>query len=287
MSNRNARETPPEAPVTLPRHVDVYNDRDVDLVAAKWVAQRNHNGLYSHLKPAADVFRERMKQAVLTHDDLERGQLEEFRKTAAAFTKAYDFFSQIIDYGDTRIEKLAIYLKLLARTIRPEADEGGLDLADVVLTHYALKKQEAADLKLTDGDGPGLKGVTAAGSGVVREKKKGTFGELIEHINKLFEGVGISDEDQINVISSVMRHAENNEQLQREAIANGPVDFAASPTLPEAIEENVYVAGEGHQKAINALLEMADNGGLVDVLLRGGLQQRLRDRAQQEAAEVG
>lgn len=265
---------------------NIYNDRDVDLVVAKWVAQRNHNGLYSHLKPAADVFRERMKQAAFNHDDLERRQLEEFRRTASAFTKAYDFFSQIIDYGDTRIEKLAIYLKLLVRTIRPEAGEGGLDLADVVLTHYALKKQEAADLKLTNGDGPGLKGITASGSRIVREIKKGTFGELIEHINRLFEGLGISDEDQVNVISSVMRHAENNEQLQREAIANGPVDFAASPTLPEAIEEIVYVAGEGHQKAINALLEITDNGQLVDVLLRGGLQQRLRARAQQEAADL-
>jgi type I restriction enzyme, R subunit len=33
----------------------IYNDKDVDLVTAKWVVQRNHNGLYSHLKPAADV----------------------------------------------------------------------------------------------------------------------------------------------------------------------------------------------------------------------------------------
>jgi type I restriction enzyme, R subunit len=228
-----------------------------------------------------------MKQAVLTGDNLEIGQLEEFRKTAAAFTKAYDFFSQFLDCGDTRIEKLAIYLKLLSKAIRPEVGEDGLDLSEVVLTHYALKKQEAADLKLTDGDSPGLKGITAAGSGLVREKKKGTFAELIKRINKLFEGTGVSDEDQINVISSVMLHAENNEQLQREAIAKGPIDFAASPTLPEAIEKIVYVAGDGHQRAINALLEMADGGGLVDLLIRSGLQQCLRDLVQHEAADLG
>lgn len=79
-----------------------------------------------------------------------------------------------------------------------------------------------------------------------------------------------------------MVHAEGNEQLQREAQANGPVDFASSPSLPDVIEEAVYVAGEGHQKAINALLEMADTGKLVEVLLLGGLQQRLREKAELE-----
>ena len=155
---------------------NIYNDKDVDLVAAKWVQQRNHNGLYSHLKPAADVFSQRMAQAVQSGDSLAVEQLEEFRKTAGAFNKAYDFFSQIINYGDTRIEKLAIYVKLLAKAIRPQATGNSLDLSDVVLTHYALKKQEDADLKLLDGAGNGLKGITAAGSGVARQKTRAPSG---------------------------------------------------------------------------------------------------------------
>lgn len=259
--------------------MNIYNDRDVDLVAQKWVAQRNHNGLYSHLNPAVDVFNERMRQARADQANLAIGQLEEFQKTASAFNKAYDFFSQIINYQDTRIEKLAIYIKLLVKALSDKAKGHQLDLSDVVLTHYALKKIEDADLKLVDGQGQGLKGITGSGSGVAREKKSDTWAALIEKINKLFEGIGISDEDQINAISSIMVHAEGNEQLQREAQANGPIDFASSPSLPDVIEEAVYVAGEGHQKAINALLEMADAGKLVEVLLLGGLQQRLREKA--------
>lgn len=265
---------------------NIYHDKDVDLVAAKWVQQRNHNGLYSHLKPAADVFHQRMTTAVQAGDSLTIGQLEEFRSTAASFNKAYDFFSQIINYEDTRIEKLAIYVKLLAKLIRPKGGGSSLDLSDVVLTHYALKKQEDADLRLTDEDGKGLKGITATGSGVAREKSKGTFEDLIEQINKLFEGIGITDEDQINAVASIMVHAENSQQLQREAIANGPDDFASSPTLQDVVEETIYTAGEGHQKAITALMEMADTGKLVEVLILGGLQQRLRDRAELAAAEA-
>lgn len=263
--------------------MNIYNDRDVELVAQKWVAQRNHNGLYAHLNPAVDVFNERMRQARADHDNLAIGQLEEFQKTASAFNKAYDFFSQIINYQDTRIEKLAIYIKLLVKALNDKAKGNQLDLSDVVLTHYALKKIEDADLKLVDGQGQGLKGITGSGSGVAREKKSDTWAALIEKINKLFEGIGISDEDQINAISSIMVHAEGNEQLQREAQANGPIDFASSPSLPDVIEEAVYVAGEGHQKAINALLEMADAGKLVEVLLLGGLQQRLREKAEAES----
>ncbi|WP_207346455.1 hypothetical protein [Arthrobacter sp. E3] len=241
--------------------------------------QRNHNGLYSHLKPTSDVFWERLRQAELAHDNLAIGKLEEFRSTATAFNRAYDFFSQIINYQDTRIEMLAIYVKLLAKKIRPGASGNSLDLSDVVLTHYALKKQEDTDLKLVDGQGQGLNGITESGSGVAREKKLGTWETLIDRINKLFEGVGISDEDQINAISSIMVHTETNEQLQREAIANGPADFASSPSLTDVVEEVIYTAGEGHQKAINALLEMADSGKLVEVLLLGGLQERTRMKA--------
>ncbi|GAA1874733.1 type I restriction endonuclease subunit R [Paeniglutamicibacter psychrophenolicus] len=264
----------------------IYNDRDVDLAAQKWVAQRNHNGLVSRLKPAIDVFNDRQKQAVLNQDTLELEQLDEFRKTAGAFNKSYDFFSQIIDYGNTRIEKLAIYLKLLARALHTGTIGNNLDLSDVVLTHYALKKQEARDLKLVNGEGKGLKGLTGAGSGVVREKGMGTLEGLIEQINKLFEGAGINDNDQINVVASVRRYAISNFQLQREAIANGPLDFASSPTLPETIDEIIYTAGEGHQKAINVILEMSGTDKLVEILLLSGLQDDLRAQAEQDVLEL-
>lgn len=263
----------------------IYNDRDVDLVAEKWVTQRNHNGLVSHLHPAIDVFHHRYKTAVLDNNQLELEQLDEFRATAGAFTKAYDFFSQIIDYGDTRVEKLAIYLKLLSKALQTTATGNRIDLTDVVLTHYALKKQESRDLKLATGEGQGLKGMTAVGSSVPREKTSETFGGLIEQINKIFEGTGISDEDRVNVFESILRHALSHEQLQREAVANGPADFSTSPTLVEVIEELIYTAGEGHQNAINVLLTLGSPEKIVEVLLAAGLQKRLREQAQKDAQD--
>jgi type I restriction enzyme R subunit len=269
--------------------VGIYNGADVDAVAHKWVENRTHNGLYSHLKPAADVFAHRRKQALLQQNDLELATLDEFRSTIPAFLKAYDFFSQILDYGDTRIEKLAVYLKLLRRLLKDSDTPGtAMDLADVTLTHYLLKKQTTEDLVLKDGDAKGLQPLTEAGTSTPREKSASTIAALIERINKLFEGTGISDADQINAFESVMRHAEDNETLQREAISNGTADFNASPTLRGTqLEEIIYLAGEGHTKAVNVLLELADTGELPDLMILAGIQERARLRAQENASENG
>jgi type I restriction enzyme, R subunit len=49
------------------------------------------------------------------------------------------------------------------------------------------------------------------------------------------------------------------------------------------VEGLIYSAGEGHQKAINVLLESGTLNGLIDVLNRAGLYRELRGRAEQEA----
>ena len=267
--------------------MNIYDDVDVDAVANAWVAQRNHNGLYSHVRPGKDIFWDRWKKAQFAGDTLEISRLEEFRSTAVAFVRAYDFFSQIINYGQTRIEKLSIYLKLLSKVIKNQGDNAGaLDLADVALTHYSLKRQENADLKLNPGQPGQLQPLTGSGSGTAREKSRGTLEEIIEQINRLFAGAGLDDDDQLNAVSSVMRHAVGSEQLQREAMANGPADFSTSPTIPNVVEEIIYTAGEGHQKAINVLLESGTMNGLIEVLLSGGLYQTLRHRAEEEALDA-
>ncbi len=84
-------------------------------MAKAWVEQRNHNGLYSHVRPGADVYWDRRKAAQMAGDNLE--------------------------------------LALLSRCIKNPGDNaGGLDLSDVALTHYYLLKwRAAADLKLVSG----------------------------------------------------------------------------------------------------------------------------------------
>ena len=107
--------------IMKPDSMGSYSDKDVDQVATKWVAQHNHKGSDSHLQPPIDVFHDRRRNATQDNNTLEPEQPVEFRKTAGAFNKSYDFFSQVIDYGSTRIEKFAIYLKLLAKALQTTA----------------------------------------------------------------------------------------------------------------------------------------------------------------------
>jgi hypothetical protein len=71
--------------------------------------------------------------------------------------------SQIINYGDTYMEMLSIFLRLLEKVIADSSWASEVDLSDVVLVGVKHSKGTAVDISLT-GDGE-LKGIGAAGTG--------------------------------------------------------------------------------------------------------------------------
>lgn len=282
-----------EALLTTPSDPDVIHDMlgklqgmhivdefDVDQVVDAWINKISNNTLYSRVKTSRDRFWDRWRTAAETSDDLERARLEDFRGTVNAFVRSYDFLSQIINYEDTRVEKWAIFLRVFRRVIeRDEPQAPVLDLDDVILTHYRLRRMDQQSLGLTQGEAGELAGITEGGSGQAKETKYGWLSEIINQLNTLFAGSGLGETDQVNSFESVFRHAVDNPQLQAEAMANTQADFDTSPTIHSQVEELLYTAGEGHEKAISALLQMEDIGGLIKVLLQAGLYERLRSAA--------
>ncbi|MGA1813316.1 type I restriction endonuclease [Frondihabitans sp. 4ASC-45] len=284
-----------EALLTTPSDPDVIHDMlgklqgmhivdeiDVDQVVDAWINKISNNTLYSRVKTSRDRFWDRWRTAAETSDDLERARLEDFRGTVNAFVRSYDFLSQIINYEDTRVEKWAIFLRVFRRVIeRDEPQAPVLDLDDVILTHYRLRRMDQQSLGLTQGEAGELAGITEGGSGQAKETKYGWLSEIINQLNTLFAGSGLGETDQVNSFESVFRHAVDNPQLQAEAMANTQADFDTSPTIHSQVEELLYTAGEGHEKAISALLQMEDIGGLIKVLLQAGLYERLRSAARE------
>jgi type I restriction enzyme R subunit len=282
-----------EALLTTPSDPDVIHDMlgklqgmhivdeyDVDQVVDAWIHKISNNTLYSRVKTSRDRFWDRWRTAADTSDDLETARLEDFRGTVNAFVRSYDFLSQIINYEDTRVEKWAIFLRVFRRVIeRDEPQAPVLDLDDVILTHYRLRRMDQQSLGLTQGEAVELAGITEGGSGQAKETKYGWLSEIIDQLNTLFAGSGLGETDQVNSFESVFRHAVDNPQLQAEAMANTQADFDTSPTIHSQVEELLYTAGEGHEKAISALLQMEDIGGLIKVLLQAGLYERLRSAA--------
>jgi type I restriction enzyme R subunit len=258
----------------------IVDEFDVDQVVDAWINKISNNTLYSRVRTSRDRFWDRWRTAQDGGDDLDLARLEDFRGTVNAFVRSYDFLSQIINYEDTRVEKWAIFLRVFRRVIeRDQPDAPVLDLDDVVLTHYRLRRLDQQTLGLTGGEQGELSGITAGGSGQARQTKYGWLSAIIEQLNTLFAGSGLGETDQVNSFESVFRHAVDNPELQAEAMANTEADFHTSPTIHTQVEELLYTAGEGHQKAISALLQMDDITGLIRILLQAGLYEKLRDAA--------
>src|SRR5438445_1904745 len=103
-----------------------------------------------------------------------------------AYVRLHTFLSQIFDYGNTAIEKRAIFYKRLLPLLEFGREREGIDLAKVVLTHHHLKNLGKRAMPLREGDTPKLAPITEAGSGSVQEKEKAFLAELIAKLNELF-----------------------------------------------------------------------------------------------------
>ena len=95
-----------------------------------------------------------------------------FKRDMGSFGHAYTFLSQIFDYGNTGLEKRAIFYKRLMPLLEFGREREGVDLSQVVLTHHILRDKGKRALPLWEGEAPKLKPLTDAGSGSVQEKEK-------------------------------------------------------------------------------------------------------------------
>lgn len=267
------------------RAMNIIDTHDVNAVVDAWLHKSSHNALYSHIKASRDIFWDRWNTAVATGDELEKGRLEEFRGTVFAFVRSYDFLSQIMDYGDTDIEKWAIFLRVYRRVIeRDEADAAAINTDDIVLTHYRLRKLDALSLGLTSGESGELAGITAAGSAQPREAKYGLLQDVIDKINNLFAGTDVDELNAVSAAETILRHVVDNPKIQAEAVANTPIDFESSPTIIAELEDVLYASDAGHSAAIRALLQKSDFSSLVNVLVAMGLYEKTRSEAERAAS---
>ncbi len=111
---------------------------------------------------AAEAAREELDALVLFKGDL------------GAYLRLYTFLSQIFDYGNTAIEKRAIFYKRLLPLLEFGREREGIDLSKVVLTHHHLKepRREAGACAGAGRDPEAGARSPRPGSGSVQEKQK-------------------------------------------------------------------------------------------------------------------
>ncbi|MEZ5326652.1 MAG: DEAD/DEAH box helicase family protein [Verrucomicrobiales bacterium] len=273
-----------------------YDDFEVDRVVEVELKQgAKQSELVKALEPVVDrlikrykTAQEALKVAKTKGDEAaaepaksELDALILFKADMATFLRLYTFLSQIFDYGNTAIEKLAIFYKRLLPLLEFGREREGIDLSKVKLTHHHLKNHGKAAMVLNDGDAPQLTPIIAVGGGSVREEEKVYMAELIEKLNDLF-GSETTDQDQLVYVNQVIKgKLLESETLRQQASNNTKEQFANSPDLNSELVNAIIEALDAHTSmSSQALNSTSVQNGLKDILLNHSkLWEALRDKA--------
>lgn len=272
-----------------------YDDNEVERVVT---VEMNPNSaqyeLNAALEPVADRLLKRYQAARKAWQDAqalkdknaaqaaqdEMNALQLFKRDLGSFQRVYAFLSQIFDYGNTAIEKRAIFFRRLLPLLEFGREREGVDLSRVVLTHHKLKNQGRRALPL--GVGEPLPPLTDPGSGQLQEKEKALLAEIIAKVNTLFDGE-LSDDDKLVYVNHVLKgKLLESDILVQQARNNTKEQFSNSPDLATEIMNAVMDALSAHTTMSKQALDSEKvRGGLKDILLGPAqLYEALRGKEQ-------
>ena len=273
-----------------------YDDNEVERVVTVEMDPRSSQAqLIAALEPVADRLLRRFKTAMTewkaakevgdsrTEEEAqtEVSVLTLFRSDLQSFLRVYAFLSQMFDYGNTAIEKRAIFYKRLLPLLDFGRERDGVDLSKVVLTHHKLKNQGKQSLTLSEGDAEKLKPLTETGSGQVQDKDKVLLAEIIDKVNTLFEG-DLTDGDKLSMVRTLGAKMVESSVLVQQASNNSKEQFATSPDLSRELMNALMDSNAAQNIMIRQALQSAKvQQGLMDILLGPGqLYEALKARAE-------
>jgi type I restriction enzyme R subunit len=269
-----------------------YDDFEVDRVVEAELKGEKQGELLKALEPVVDRLMKRYKtaqealkaarekkdeNAIKAAQD-ELNALILFKGDMGAFIRLYTFLSQIFDYGNTAIEKRAIFYKRLLPLLEFGREREGIDLSKVVLTRHKLLHKGKQSMALHEGETPKLEPITEAGSGGVQEKTKVYMAELIEKLNELF-GSETTEQDQLVYVNQVIRGKMlESEKLRQQAANNTKEQFANSPDLDAELMNAILDALDAHNSMSKKAIDSENvRKGLKNILLNhAGLWELLR-----------
>ncbi len=195
-----------------------------------------------------------------------------FKSDIAAYVRIYGFMSQIFDYGNTDVEKRAIFFRLLHPLLTYGREREGVDLSALKLTAYTIKSLGDSALRLQASEHVKLFPTTESGSGEVQDKATIELAELIAKVNDLFEG-DLTPNDKLVYVKDVIRgKLMESEKLVEQAENNTKEQFKNSPDLDHEIDDAVIDALAAHtEMSKQALQSPKVRADLKNLLMGAGL----------------
>lgn len=272
----------------------LYDTFEVDrvVVVALKGSHAKQSELDAALTPVAerllDAFHKAKKAREAAGDDAkaakkakdEMDALVLFKSDIGAYVRLYGFLSQIFDYGNTDIEKRAIFFKLLHPLLTFGREREGVDLSALRLTAYTIKDMGDPKLILGVGEPVAIYATSETGSGQVQDKQKVLLQELIARVNDLFEGDLSPGDKLVYVNNAIKGKLLESEVLIEQAQSNSKEQFANSPDLAKEMLNAIMDALAAHGTMSKQALDSPKlRGEMQDVLLGPGqLYEALRER---------
>jgi len=261
-----------------------YDDLEVERVALVETSPKATQAmLIAAIEPVADRLLKRYKAAqqkqaaALATNNAKAAQeakdevdaLTLFKRDLGTFVRVYAFLSQVFDYGNTAMEKRAIFFKRLLPLLDFGREREGVDLSKVVLTHHKLKEQGHRDLHLHQNTGTyKLAAMTDTGGGEVQDKVKVLLSEILAKVNDLFDGE-LTDDDKLVYVNNVLKgKLLESDVLVQQANNNTKEQFANSPDLASEMMNAIMDAFAAHTTMSKQALDSERvRSGLRDILL--------------------
>ncbi|OJY56388.1 type I restriction endonuclease [Thiobacillus sp. 0-1251] len=227
----------------------IYLPEEVEGFAEAYYRKGTQKDLQARIGPAVERFRVRYTEAEQQKDKKAIEALDLFRKDLGGFVRAYDFLSQIVDYGDSDLFKRSLFYKHLAPLIAEEVRHEAIDLSSVLMTHYNLRDLGKRKLGLAEPteEPTTLDPMTGIGSRLPQDPRQALLSEIVGKMNDLFEGEELTDADRINYVNHIAGKMMESEILAQQAAANQKAQFGDSPDFMNAFEDAVMAAYENHK----------------------------------------
>lgn len=263
----------------------IYLPEEVDGFAEAYYRKGTQKDLQARIGPAVERFRVRYTEAEQQKDKKAIEALDLFRKDLGGFVRAYDFLSQIVDYGDSDLFKRSLFYKHLAPLIAEEVRHEAIDLSSVLMTHYNLRDLGKRQMELSaeqDRAEYQLAPMTETGSRVPQDPAQALLSEIVGKMNDLFEGEELTDADRINYVHHIAGKMMESEVLAQQAAANQKAQFGDSPDFMNAFEDAVMAAYENHKNMSEQVMgknhvKKAMAALLLDLVYRGFEEKRQDD----------
>lgn len=161
----------------------LFDERNVEAVAEIWWGP----GRVESRQPELIHL---LAPVVERYDALDEATQHDVRGALKDYIRLYAFLAQIIEFRDTRLEKLYVYARLQRPRLTSEEEELPLEVQEAVdMESFGLRKTSQGSLEL-EGRGEPLRPMTGASRrGGYTPEKLEALSEIIEDLNRKFGGI--------------------------------------------------------------------------------------------------